>query len=672
MKSQRILFVTAGMLALIAMLTGRGNAQASVPNLVQVPMVTSLAGVPATTYMGTVANANCTSSAPGYLDSNGNGCPANQALLQNVYNVAVDSSGDVASANATTFGIRVVYEGGSTMAGMITGALPGYSFTPIVGHSYLLTEGTVIAALTKQSNGSYYCQNNSAFGVALNSLGDGCPGQYVGASARVVAFDPDGNLFFGGINPLPVIHVIYAGGVRAANLINAYNPAVAAAGGPKVGYVYGLSTGATGSTDFVTLGGIAIQAVSATQENLFVADRGASTTETGILTSPSGNQIKEFVCPAGTTGCNTSVNGTTYSSVGWATYIAGTTTTGQAGDGGPVAQAQIGTPYTLQFDSLGDLFLGDTLNDRVRVVYNGGTSLPLYANNVHITSPIIGNIYTVAGFGVTGGTRVSPAAANTLAVAPANFGVDANGDLYFVGGSFLWVDSAATGQAVAIGWMNATSSGYSVTASPQAGVYCNGAGSGPTMSDVYADGCPATEVRPDAEQASVIPFDPQGNFYIAEARTTTTASAMVHKYSYGNRFGTAAAGTSTVQSLAFTPSTLSGTYTPTLPPTYTSAEFTDAGGDVCTTGTAGITTQTCVVNVTFKPVLAGPRTGSVSLVQSGTTLPTVLLSGAGTGAQIALDPATTTTIGTGLQPSGVAIDRGVTLTLARAAARASC
>jgi len=662
MKSLRILSATFGLLAVV--LPGAAGAQ-TLPKMVQVPMVTPVLGVPGTTFTGAVANTSCASTTPGYLDASGSGCPATQTAVTYIYAVAVDAQGDLAVSDAATYGVRVVYQGGSAMAKLITGALPGYTFTPMVGHSYTLTASGTSGALTLQSNGKYYCSNALAAGIALNAAGDGCAAQYVYAQARTIAMDTDGNIFFGEYTPFASIHVIYAGGARAANLINAYNPTVAQAGGPVAGYVYGLSSLATTttSTDFVTIGGLGIQVVSATQENLFVADRGTSAAETGLLVATSGNQIKEFVCPVGTTGCNTTVNGNSYTAVGWATYIAGTTTSGVNGDGAPVAPATQGgtssvyvdSPYTLTFDPGGDLFIGDNGNKRIRVVYHGGTMLPLYNSNALVPSPVIGNIYTVAG----GGTgSASGVASNTLSVTPQVLGLDANGNLYFVGSSILWMESAVSGKAVAIGWMDASSASYATNANPQAGAYCNGQSSGPVMTDVYGDGCPATEVLPDNETASVIPFDAQGNFYIAEVRTTGTASAMLHKYSYGNEFGAVAGGTSSTQTLAFTPSTSGGsvTYTPAFPPAYTSADFSDAGGDVCTTGTVGITTQTCVVNVSMKPVLAGARMGSVSLSQTGTALATVLLGGVGTGAQIAIDPATTTTGGAGLQTAGVAVD----------------
>jgi hypothetical protein len=634
--------------------------------MVQVPFVNTVMGIPSSSASGTPAGTPCTSSTPGYIGSapTANGCPGTQALVGYPYNVAVDSAGSLAVAQGSNYGIAVLYEGGATMSSLLTHALPGYSFTPTVGHAYILTTAYSSGIPLTLNGGKYYCGNNVNNGVALDSNGDGCAAQYDYVNARQVTIDPDGNIFFSQLNPAPIcIRVIYAGGVRAANLINAYNPAVAAAGGPKVGYIYALSSISTtaGTQDFLIPRGIAAVPVSATQENLFVTDNGASTAETGLDAATSGMQIKEFVCPVGTTGCNTAVNGATYGATGWATYIVGGGTAGGVdGDGGLPGAATLVTPQEIMGDKYGDLFFMDAGLARLRVVYNGGTTLPLFDKTTAVTTPVVGNVYTVAG---GGSGLVSPAAVNTLSLTPTLFGLDPAGNLYFLSNNMLWVENAnsSTGKAVAIGFGGATtSSPYSANASPAAGASCNGSSSpitGPVMTDAYADGCPATQVGLGTPENGIIPFDAQGNFYLTDARTTGTAAGVVRKYSFGNNFGSAAAGASVNASFAFTPSISGGgtTYTPGAP-SFTLPDFTDAGNDACRTETGIVSTQTCVYNVTFKPSLAGARKGSMTLTQT-TALDTILLSGVGTGAQIASDPALQTVIGSGLAPGGVGIDQ---------------
>jgi DNA-binding CsgD family transcriptional regulator/sugar lactone lactonase YvrE len=53
--------------------------------------------------------------------------------------------------------------------------------------------------------------------------------------------------------------------------------------------------------------------------------------------------------------------------------FAGTGTAGSGGDGGPAAQAQLNLPQGLAVDSVGNVYIADTLNDRVRRVDASGT-----------------------------------------------------------------------------------------------------------------------------------------------------------------------------------------------------------------------------------------------------------------------------------------------------------
>ena len=67
------------------------------------------------------------------------------------------------------------------------------------------------------------------------------------------------------------------------------------------------------------------------------------------------------------------------------TTVAGNGTAGFSGDGGAATSAQLFQPNGLTFDSSGNLFIADTLNNRIRKVDTSG------------------NITTVAGTGTGGG-----------------------------------------------------------------------------------------------------------------------------------------------------------------------------------------------------------------------------------------------------------------------------
>jgi RHS repeat-associated protein len=71
------------------------------------------------------------------------------------------------------------------------------------------------------------------------------------------------------------------------------------------------------------------------------------------------------------------------------TTVAGTGTRGYDGDGGWATNAELNYPMAVAFDSLGDLFIGDNTNNRIRMV--AGPTPP--------NGYIAGYIYTVAGGG---------------------------------------------------------------------------------------------------------------------------------------------------------------------------------------------------------------------------------------------------------------------------------
>ncbi|MBI1762947.1 MAG: HYR domain-containing protein [Acidobacteria bacterium] len=66
--------------------------------------------------------------------------------------------------------------------------------------------------------------------------------------------------------------------------------------------------------------------------------------------------------------------------------VAGTGAQGFAGDGGPALQAQFSMPSSLAFDALGNLYVGDSANSRVRRIANNnaqpGNRAPVFTSNI--------------------------------------------------------------------------------------------------------------------------------------------------------------------------------------------------------------------------------------------------------------------------------------------------
>ena len=150
------------------------------------------------------------------------------------------------------------------------------------------------------------------------------------------------------------------------------------------------------------------------------------------------------------------------------TTFAGTGAAGSAGDGAPAAQAQLNTPQGLAVDSAGNVYIADTLNNRVRRVDSDGTittvagtgaagyagdgrpgreanlNLPTgiaigfndtlfiadTGNNVIRQLGADGAIHTVAGTGEAGYRGDAGSAVDAILHAPGGLALDGEGNLY--------------------------------------------------------------------------------------------------------------------------------------------------------------------------------------------------------------------------------------------------
>ena len=93
--------------------------------------------------------------------------------------------------------------------------------------------------------------------------------------------------------------------------------------------------------------------------------------------------------------------------------VAGTGVAGYSGDGGPATSAQIKNPAVVAVDASGNIYIGDTDNHRIRKV-----------------DPATGIIQTVAGTGVAGYSGDGGPATSAQIKNPAVVAVDASGNIY--------------------------------------------------------------------------------------------------------------------------------------------------------------------------------------------------------------------------------------------------
>jgi trimeric autotransporter adhesin len=102
--------------------------------------------------------------------------------------------------------------------------------------------------------------------------------------------------------------------------------------------------------------------------------------------------------------------------------VAGNGTYGYSGDGGPATAAEMARPYGIAADGSGNLVIGDTYNNRVRVVAAS-------TGNFYGHAMTAGHIYTVAGNGTEGFSGDGGPASSGELAQPEGVAVNAAGDL---------------------------------------------------------------------------------------------------------------------------------------------------------------------------------------------------------------------------------------------------
>jgi hypothetical protein len=208
--------------------------------------------------------------------------------------------------------------------------------------------------------------------------GDGGPATgAVFAIPAAIAMDVLGNIYIAdsGNN---VVRVVYANG-NVPNVVN-----------PLQGHIYTIA-------GVPTAAGAGVDGVQATASPLSNPIGVAVDALGNIYISDSNNGAVRMV--SATTGIITTVAGTLNNP-----------TPGFAGDGGPATAALLSVPSGISVDGNGNLFIADSNNNAVRVVYAGGAQLAaLIALEIPGTTAVPGNIYTIAG-------------------GPANTGLPLNGD----------------------------------------------------------------------------------------------------------------------------------------------------------------------------------------------------------------------------------------------------
>ena len=373
--------------------------------------------------------------------------------------------------------------------------------------------------------------------------------------------------------------------------------------------------------------------------------------------------------------------------------VAGNGTSGTSGDGGPAISAEIASPRSAWGDSVGNIYIADTSNERVRVVDTAGnihtfagaggttstgdggpalsanfdnpqgvfadpnlnvyvtdslgrirvvcvtcgTGSPLdtLLSKLGITSPVNGDIYTVAGSGSSVAyTGSYPILSTSVSMSPQKLSMDNAGNLYI---------SDSNG----IIWLLDFHTGY-IRAIAKNGTVCSGA-SNTYGYKSYGDGCPATQASFGSNGGNGFGAgtDTQGNLYIGD-----TTNQLIRKVITGlaSPSTTTAATTALPEQLHFT---VGDTLASSNGLAYTSSEWT-LGTPNCTTN--GDSTADCLFISSFTPAVPGLRSAPLTVNSSLANKANLGLIGVGGGAGATLDPASQVSFGSGLSVAGLAAD----------------
>jgi hypothetical protein len=239
-------------------------------------------------------------------------------------------------------------------------ALP-YTMTTIAGGS----------GLSIPSSGNMACAG------ATDKYGDGCQGTAIsftsGDDMRAVAADPFGNVYLSDISATLVRRITPNGVIsNFAGLVSgtACVPSATAGCTPtlvSIGKARGVGTDAGG--------------------NIYIANY-------------TGNQVFEVKL-----------------STGLLYLVAGTGTGGSTGDGNAAASAEVNEPRGVWGDTVGNIYIADTANNKIRVV------------------DAMGNIHTFAGNGTAGSSGDGLAATAAEINNPQGVIVDANLNVYIADSS---------------------------------------------------------------------------------------------------------------------------------------------------------------------------------------------------------------------------------------------
>jgi len=584
-----------GFLAAVAGVVSPAHAQTAVPYALPYTM-TTFAGPHAVYTAGAACGANTS------LDIAGDGCIASLFsvgadphdirvdALGNVYFINNISGGLINKINART-GIVTVLAGSATKVKVCTAAYDAYGDGCVANDGVANTTPSSVVGTT-----SYYYTSNLP-------------------KSRGMGIAPNGDVFvatYGG-NIIEKTSVTTGLMTMVAGLLSGTGSAATGVAG---------FTGENGPATSANLSGPRSVAADAAG-NIYIADTTNNVVRrvdavTGLITTIAGSYT---------------VSGTTYTGV-----------KGYTGDNGPATLATLSGVEDVKLDTFGNIYIADSGNNVLRVVYEGKGNIP------GVASPVTGYIYSIAGNGATayaGVPILATSLGGTGVFTDRKLSLDSHNNVYIADStnSVVWFLDNATG------YIRVIAGTALVTTLPL--------GSCAGQLNTVGDGCVATKAVLDVGAGPAdmgTAADALGNIYITDSEGGSASASRIRKVVNNQVFPAVAYGSSVSQTLLIhfapgdTPAAGNGF-------SISNTDYTITGTPLTTCTLNADTTTDCPVTVQFSPTRPGADNATL---QVNTTLgqkAALQISGQGTVAAVGIDPGVTSLLtSTVKSATGVAVD----------------
>jgi len=410
----------------------------------------------------------------------GDGGPANQAQLNQPYGLALDTSGNLYIADLGNARIREVTANGNieTVAG--GGSIPAIK---AVGSSATTAQFTAPRNVAVDSNGTIYISDfggNVVYSVSTTGVlsvfaGNGTAG-YLGDGGVATSAE---------LNAPAGLAAAYDGSIYIADSGNNCIRRV---------YQAAISTvfNTTVPTGIAVSGGALYVAGSNYAGTIYTPFTGVPSA-LDVATDPNGNVYAttgQFVLEISMTGAVSTVAGS-----GLSLYF--------GGDNGPASAARFHTPLGIASDALGNKYIADTANHRIRQIAPDGT------------------INTIAGSGVAGNSGDGSAAVAATLNSPESVAIDSQNNIYVAdtGNNSVRKITPDGNIATVLSGLNAPE----YVAVDQAGsLYIADTGNDRVL-EVTSSG--SMNVLAQALQPAAVMVDAKGNVWVSEATRISQVTA---------------------------------------------------------------------------------------------------------------------------------------------------